>query len=58
MGVKMNDYKINYVLKDGTKGVEIVSAANRIMAINLFSDIAKSYNGPVEYANCYRIWEV
>ena len=53
----MNDYKIEYVLKDGTKGIEYVSAANRMMAFNVFSDIALSYDSPVEHAECYRVFE-
>ena len=50
----MNEYRIEYVCSDGFEGEEIVSAANRIMAFEIFA----SFDIPdVVIANAFRILE-
>ena len=48
----MNLYKIIYRRKDGTKGEVIVCAVNRLMAFEVFRDLAPD---DVVGADCFRV---
>lgn len=50
----MNLYKVIYQLSDGTEGEEIVCAANRVMAFEVFKDLEIE---DVVEADCYRVME-
>lgn len=50
----MNEYKIVYTCSDGYKGEEIVMAANRIMAFEMFEDLGIE---DVVNADCFRVLE-
>lgn len=50
----MNKYKIIYQCSDGYKGEEIVCAANRMMAFEVFEEIGIQ---DVVNADCFRILE-
>lgn len=48
----MNEYKIVYTCSDGYKGEEIVMAANRTMAFEVFADLGIE---DVVNADCFRV---
>ena len=48
----MNEYKIVYMCSDGYEGEEIVMAANRVMAFEVFKELGIE---DVVSADCFRV---
>ena len=48
----MNEYRIEYVCSDGYEGEEIVCAANRLMAFEVFEELGIK---DVVRAECFRV---
>lgn len=53
----MGEWKITYTTESGFEGEEIICAVNKMMAWEMFEEIAAGYEEKVISADCVRVIE-